>query len=307
MNDMPSDSSTSTNADSITARLFRPLQEGMTSIIDGLFRNASPRNALEEVIEEHEEEGKVVSQEERTLLRKMLDAGDMTVRDVMIPRSDIIAVDYEITLTELKAVINQEQHTRMPVYETSLDRLKGFIHLKDLVPALAGDELFDLDHVLREVYFISPSMKIMDLLVQMRVSGHHLAIVVDEYGGTDGLVTLEDLFEALVGEIQDEHDIDTPDTECKRISSHQFDLDAKIRIDALEEIIGVNLFTLLEEEDYDTMGGFIFAYLHRLPLTGEVITIDDIGQAKIIEADPRRIRRILLTLNFTPLLSMKRA
>jgi magnesium and cobalt transporter len=297
MNIMPSDS-LSPSSESLLGRLCRPLREGLKHWAG---RN-DLKDALEEVIEEHSEEGKVISPEERTLLRKMLDAGDMTVRDVMIPRSDIIAVDYHITLTELKDVIVREQHTRMPVYEGSLDKLKGFIHLKDLVPALTGDEPFDLDRVLREVYFIVSSMKIMDLLVQMRLSGHHLAIVVDEYGGTDGLVTLEDLFEALVGEIQDEHDVDGSETHYKRLSSHQFELDARIRMEELQQITGIDFSTLLEEEeDYDSIAGFIFASLHRVPLTGEVITVEEVGELKILEADPRRIRRLLLTLNFTPL------
>jgi magnesium and cobalt transporter len=274
------------------------------------FTKTSPaRDGLEEVIEEYREEGKVITQEERTILHNMLEAADLSARDVMVPRHDIVAVEYDITLSELKETFIKQQHTRMPVYDASLDKLKGFLHLKDVVPALAGDEPFDMDQVLREIYFISPSMKIVDLLVQMRVSGHHLAIVVDEYGGTDGLVTLEDVIEALVGEIQDEHDVEDGEvSEYKRISSHQFELDARMMIEDLQAILGVDLFALLpSEEDVDSMGGLLFAILHRVPVTGEIIAIGDIGQAKIVEADPRRIKRILLTLTFTPLAAIPRA
>ena len=293
MSDTPSD--TITPSDSLPVRLW-------SAIRSPFMKEERERNELEDVIEEHLEEGKTITPEERTILRNMLEAGSLTVSDIMVTRSDIVAVDYEITLSELKDIFMKEQHTRMPVYIDSLDRLKGFIHLKDLIPSLTGNEPFDLDKVLREIYFISPSMRIVDLLVQMRISGHHLAIVVDEYGGTDGLVTLEDVMEALVGDIQDEHDVDDPDNEFKRVSSHQFEMDARIRIEEVRDIIGVDLFDVLEDEDdFETLGGFIFACVHRVPVMGEVITINEVGQAKILEADARRIKRILLTLNFTPL------
>lgn len=261
----------------------------------------SLESVFEGVLEEHGDEDRMISEEERVILHKMLGFGDRCVSDIMVPRTDIIAVDYQITMSELKEVIAREQHTRMPVYDDVLDRLMGFIHLKDLVPMLAGHEPFDIDTILREVYFISPSMRLVDLLVHMRVSGHHLAIVVDEYGGTDGLVTLEDIFEALVGDIQDEHDIATENTPLRRQLSHQFDIDARMRVDQLEDAIGLDLHEVLVDEDFDTVGGFIFASLQRVPVVGEIITIPDLGRIKIIDADPRRIRRIQLTLNYTPL------
>jgi magnesium and cobalt transporter len=302
---MPPEPSPATANDTSPARLSQPLRERLQKLLRQMLKSSLPRDELTEALEEHAEEGKVISPEERAILYKMLNARDMTVSDVMIPRSDIVAVDYHITMSELKEIIAREQHTRMPVYEGTLDTLKGFIHLKDLVPALTGDEPFDLDHVLREVYFVSPSMKIIDLLKQMRLSGHHLAIVVDEYGGTDGLVTLEDLFEALVGKIQDEHDMDDPSTVFKRVSSHQFELDAKIRMEELSDIITVDFRGLLDDEDYDTIGGFIFAYLHRVPITGETIDIPEIGTLQILEADPRRVCKVMLHLNFTPLAAVR--
>ncbi len=258
-------------------------------------------NDLAEVIMAHEEEGKVISLEERSIFRKILKLGDMTVSDVMVPRSDIIAVDYDITLTEIKELIIKEQHTRMPVCDGGLDKLRGFLHLKDLVPALAGDEPFDIDEVLRDIYFIAPSMKLIDLLVQMRLSGHHLAIVVDEYGGTDGLITMEDVFEALVGDIQDEHDDAAATSLLRKIASHQFEMPARFRVDDLDEAIGINLHELLSDEDYDTVGGFIFASVQRIPRVGEIIDIEEMGYFKVLEADSRRIQRVQMNLNFTPL------
>lgn len=268
-------------------------------------KKTSPSNnvssALAEVIMAHEEEGKVLSHEERSIFRKILKLGDLTVSDVMVPRSDIIAVDYDITLTEIKALITKEQHTRMPVYDGGLDKLRGFLHLKDLVPALAGDEPFDIDEVLRDIYFISPSMKLIDLLVQMRSSGHHLAIIVDEYGGTDGLITMEDVFEVLVGDIQDEHDDAVSASLLRKIASHQFEMPARLRVDDLDEAIGINLYKILQDEDYDTIGGFIFASVQRIPRVGEIIDIEEMGYFKVLEADARRIHRVQMTLNFTPL------
>ncbi len=270
----------------------------MKGIFGGRHQEASLKEALEEVIEEHLEDGEQsISSEERDMLRNMLLMGELTVSDVMIPRTEIVAVEHEITLTELKAVLLEQRHTRMPVYHGTLDRLLGFIHLKDLVPALAGDEAFDIDKVMRDILFVSPSMKVVDLLVQMRLSGHHMAIVVDEYGGTDGLVTMEDLFEEIVGEIQDEHDDEDAGTTFKRISLLGYEADARIPIEELERHLNIALRDDDEDEDdYDTLGGLIFLRLGRIPARGEILNVDGVARFEILEADPRRIRRVKITL-----------
>lgn len=268
--------------------------------------DSSLKEALEEAIERSDEDEEM-SDDERVILRNMLGVGELTVRDVMVPRSNIVAVDHHITLSELKEVIALKQHTRMPVYAEELDTLKGFIHLKDLVPMLAGDVPFDMDELLREVMFIAPSMKLIDLLVKMRESSSHMAIIVDEYGGTDGLVTLEDIFEALVGEIQDEHDLEDPELEVRRISSNRFMLDARLKVDNILEETGLDLREYCEEAEYDTLGGFVFGLLHRVPLTGELIHVDGLGQLRIVDADPRRIRRVQMNLNFTPINALQKA
>jgi CBS domain containing-hemolysin-like protein len=242
-----------------------------------------------------------LSEAERVIFRKMLKLRDLTVSDVMVPRADIVAVEMDITLTELKEVMRREQHSRMPVYTGTLDRLKGFIHIKDVMPALAGDVPFDMEEIMREIYVIPPSMKLLDVLVQMRSSGQHLAAVVDEYGGTDGIVTLEDVFEALVGDIQDEHDEGTPTLALRRLASHHFDIPARMRVDDVEEEIGIDLHALLPDEDYDTIGGFVVAKAQRIPRAGEVIDMGELGHFKIMEADGQRIHRVHLTLSFTPL------
>jgi magnesium and cobalt transporter len=288
---------------------FAPIMNAIKRLVSSVDAGNTKREShpLHDVLEEviAEDEGlanRTVHAQERDILRRIVNLGDTTVADVMIPRTDIIAVDYHITMTELKELIIREQHTRMPVYEETLDRLRGFIHMKDLVPMLAGDVMFDLDSILRDIYFIAPSMRLVDLLVSMRVRGHHMAIVVDEYGGTDGLITLEDVFEAIVGDIQDEHDLaDHEEIMFHKLASHQFDMSARMRVDDMEEQMTINLHELMPDEDFDTVGGFLFAKLHRIPIVGEMIYLGDMGYIKVTEADPRRIHRVRLTLNFTPL------
>ncbi len=282
--------------------LSQVLSRWVRQVFGGRHSEGSLKEALEEVIEEHREEGgESFSTEERDMLRNMLLVGDLTVGDVMIPRAEISAVDHDITLTELKAVLLEQRHTRMPVYTGTLDKLQGFIHLKDLVPSLAGDEPFDIDQVMRDIMFVAPSMKVVDLLVQMRLSGGHMAIVVDEYGGTDGLVTMEDLFEEIVGEIQDEHDTEDPDQALKRISLLCYEADARMEIEELEESLGIFLRNEGEsEEDYETLGGLIFMRLGRVPARGEILHIDGVARLEILEADPRRIRRVRIMLRKSP-------
>jgi magnesium and cobalt transporter len=296
---------TSLSDDKDVAEPKRPLAT-FTSWWGGLFSRKHPDSSLKEALEEAIErsnEDEEITDDERVILRNMLSVGDLTVHNIMVPRSTIVAVEYGITLTELKQMIIEKQHTRMPVYLEELDTLKGFIHLKDLVPVLAGDEPFDMDNLVRDIMFIAPSMKLIDLLVKMRLTGSHMAIIVDEYGGTDGLVTLEDIFEALVGEIQDEHDLEDSELHFASLRPNRFMVDARMRIEDIKAKIKVDLREYCDDADYDTLGGFIFGLLHRIPLTGELIDVEGLGQLRIIEADPRRIRRVQMNLNFSPIIA----
>jgi CBS domain containing-hemolysin-like protein len=273
--------------------------QGLFSRFKDLFSGRgdnSLKDALEEIIQEHEEDGHVFTAEEKDMLRNVLEVRDITVSDVMVPRADIVAVECKITLDALMKAFIENGHTRMPVYDQALDRLRGFIHLKDVVPALAGEKPFIIDDLLRNILFISPTMKIVDLLVQMRLSGVHMAIVVDEYGGTDGLVTMEDLFEELVGEIQDEHDHPDPEEELKQLNSRSFEADARMRIDQLEEHLKITFRPKDDEEEYDTLGGLIFDRLGRVPVRGEIVMLDGTARLDILDADPRRVRRVRITL-----------
>ncbi|MBV8938579.1 MAG: HlyC/CorC family transporter [Alphaproteobacteria bacterium] len=260
------------------------------------------KEAIEEVLEEHQEQaGDALAPEEKLMLRNVLSFGDITVHDIMIPRMDIIAVADDIEMEELKRHVVEEGHTRFPVYHESLDRVEGFLHIKDLFPVLAGDQSFDLKRILRPMLFVPPSMKIIDLLVSMRRRGSHMAIVVDEYGGTDGLVTLEDLFEEIVGDIQDEHDDEAAIKDIVRTADGVFEADARVRIEKLEQVLGVDLLETREEEEFDTLGGLIVFDLGRMPEVGEVVHHDDSGVSfEILEADPRCVKRVRIQMHTRP-------
>jgi CBS domain containing-hemolysin-like protein len=254
----------------------------------------SIKNILEEALEEESISDLAISQEERDLLKNMIHFGELTVRDIMVPRSDIMALPKQVSFDELKRHVIDIGHTRIPVYDDSLDHIEGFIHVKDLFPHLAKDEPFDISGVLRETLFVPPSMRIVDLLLKMRVSGCHIAIVVDEYGGTSGMVTMEDLFEEIVGEIQDEHD-DAEDRNTPRRLSHDvLEVDARIEIGKLEEALS-DTINRDDEDDFDTLGGYIFSPLGRVPVKGEVLKFHPRYKFEIIAADPRRIRLVRIT------------
>lgn len=265
----------------------------------GTRHDGSLKEALEEVIEEHEgqtDEG--LEPEEKVILHNVLSFGDLRVSDIMVPRTDIAAVQDDITLTELKAHILEQRHTRIPVYTENLDHLRGFIHLKDLIPMLAGEVAFDLTRVMRNLIFVPPSMRILDLLVKMRHAGSHMAIVIDEYGGTDGLVTMEDLFEEIVGDIQDEHDEDEQqENKIHQLSDGVYDVSGRILIETLEKELGLTLITEEKENEFDTLAGLIFFQLGRVPAKGEKVPHASGAQFEILEVDLRRIRKIRIILN----------
>lgn len=257
-------------------------------------QDSSLKEAIEEVLVEHEEEAGEIPAEEKVMLQNVLAFSDMTVGDIMVPRGDIVAVPNDVTIDDLKSHILEERHTRIPVYKESLDHVEGFLHIKDLFPMIAGDAPFHLAAVLRPMLFVPPSMPIIDLLVKMRRLGSHMAIVVDEHGGTDGLVTLEDLFEEIVGDIQDEHDEEEHKRQFVRISAHVVDANARITIDTLERDLGLQIISAADEEeqDFETLGGLIFFELGRVPAKGEKIRHSSGLTFEILEADPRRIFKV---------------
>lgn len=261
-------------------------------------REGSIKEMLEEALEEESDHGLRISDEEKNLLKNMIHFGELTVRDIMVPRTEIMALPRSAGFDELKRHVIEIGHTRIPVYDESLDKIEGFLHVKDLFPHLAAETAPDMKTLLRAILFVPPSMRIVDLLLKMRVSGCHIAIVVDEYGGTTGMVTMEDLFEEIVGEIQDEHDAMDEESLLRTLSDHVWEADARLPIEKLEETLGEPLRIADDEGedyDYDTLGGLIFAMLGRVPVKGEVVMVRPHYKIEIQSADPRRIKHVRIT------------
>jgi CBS domain containing-hemolysin-like protein len=218
---------------------------------------------------------------------------EKTVEDVMVPRSDIISVSHDATLEELSDLIVKHSHTRTLIYKERLDNIVGFIHIKDLFEVIAYSKKFILKKLIRK-HIISPhSMKLIDLLAQMQVNRTHIAVVVDEYGGTDGIITIEDIMEEIVGRIDDEHDIDEDVDSYKILRPGLLAASARVEIEEVENVIGVTLKS--ERDEFDTIGGLVMAKVGNVPEKGDVIDLDDGVIIEIIESTPRTIKQIKIT------------
>ena len=244
----------------------------------------------------------------QALTRRMVEATEtfhtLRVEDVMVPRADIIAVEASLGLHDLSRAFEQAGHSRLPVYNESLDDPIGFVHIKDVLPYLmlnakgrSAKTYKDrkiVKSIRRAVLFVPPSMLARDLLRRMQVRRIHMAVVVDEYGGTDGLVTLEDLIEPIVGDIEDEHDDVEQAVEVVGTVNGVsiYEADARIGIDDFEEALGREFATPDEEDDVDTLGGLIFTLAGRVPERGEIIRHPDGVEFEIVDADPRRVKRL---------------
>jgi CBS domain containing-hemolysin-like protein len=252
------------------------------------------RETLEELIEEKEEEGRSsgeFTEEERALLLNALSFGELQVLDVMVPRADIKAIEVGADIGSVIAAMREAMHTRLPVYRNTLDEVIGMVHIKDMLPFWGDGAAFQLERIKREILFVPHSMRVLDLLLQMRDTGVHMAIVVDEYGGTDGMVTIEDMVEEIVGEIQDEHDKILP-PRITELADGTLEADARVEVEDLEKQLGLSLLDEERREDVDTLSGLIFTLLDRLPARGEVVHHPAGIDFEVIEADPRRIKRL---------------
>src|SRR5215468_12451405 len=250
------------------------------------------RETIEELIEETDNEVDApISQDESALLRNILPLRNFTAYDVMVPRADIAAVPVDIELNELVRVMSTKGHSRLPVYRETLDDVIGMVHIKDVLTCLTGDRPFDLKAILREVLFVAPSMRALDLLLQMRLARIHMALVIDEFGGIDGLTTIEDVVEEIVGEIEDEHDIEQGPKMLARPDGTLI-ADARTTIEEFERRVGPVLSEAEREQDIDTLGGLVIAMTGHVPTRGETVTHPSGIVFEVIEADPRRIRRL---------------
>lgn len=252
--------------------------------------NGSIRDTLEELIEERSGEDDLINADERLLIGNVLKLRDVEAADVMVPRAEIAATEVNAPLEELIALMTREGHSRVPVYRETLDDVLGMVHIKDVLAQIGRDEPLALADLVRKVLFVSPTMRVLDLLLQMRLARVHMALVVDEYGGVDGLVTIEDLVEEIVGDIQDEHDVEAVVMIARPDGT--IVADARTELAAFEERVGPVLTEEERADDIDTLGGLIFELLGRVPSRGEIVAHSSGIEFEIIDADPRRIKRV---------------
>lgn len=251
------------------------------------------REALADYMEDSEDDDSVdyIVKHERDLISNVLKLRDLTVYDVMIPRVDIVALNVDSEYADIVEMIRDKQHSRIPVYKENLDNTIGFVHLKDILTCTLNGETFDITQIVRDIPILAPSLPVIDLLMQMKQTKQHIAMVIDEYGGIDGLVTIEDITEAIVGEISDEFDAEEDPEIVFKDST--IIADARVYLDDLIEETGIQLGDEEELEDIDTLGGYITNKIGRVPARGEVLR--DRKNAiifEIIDADPRRIKRV---------------
>ena len=288
MNDHPSSPKPRNNGAENKTSLFSGLLGWIRGVGGAQNGEDSVRDALEELIEEREEAEVPIDEDERILLANILELRGRTIHDVMVPRANIAAVSRDSSLSELIDLLTKESHSRLPVYGETLDDAASMVHIKDVLAWRGRDGDFSLSKIQRKILFVSPSMQVLELLLEMRAERSHMALVVDEFGGVDGLVTIEDLVEEIVGEIGDEHDLD----DNPKMISHpdgSFTADARVTIGTLEEMTGTEV-TGGDTEDIDTLGGLVFSIAGRVPVRGELLHHSSGVEFEVLEADPRRIK-----------------
>src|SRR5579872_1398013 len=281
------------------------------------WKAGSVRDDLQVVLDTSTPDEVGFSAVERTMLRNILSLHERRIADVMIHRADIVAVKRDIPLGELMSLFESAAHSRLVVYNETLDDPEGIVHIRDLLafmtaraakpkpktrskkPPAPGLDLRAVDltlplaeaNIIRKLLFVPPSMRAIDLLAQMQASRIHLALVVDEYGGTDGLVSIEDIVEQIVGEIDDEHDSDEPPA-IVRQADNSFIADARASLDDVRTVIGEEFVTGEAGEEVATLGGFLVSHVGRLPVRGEVISGPGNFEIEVLDADPRRVKRL---------------
>ncbi|MBM3502294.1 MAG: HlyC/CorC family transporter [Alphaproteobacteria bacterium] len=273
-----------------TSSVIRSLRGLLRSIGVSRGEEVSLREELLAVLRDYSGE-ETMDPQERAILFNLVRIGELRVGDVMVPRVDIVGIDATVSLENLVRIFREQFHSRLPVYRASLDHVIGMVHVKDLLATWGRTEGFDLRKILREVLFCPRSMPVLDLFVRMRQRRIHMAVVVDEYGGTDGLVTIEDIVEVIVGEIDDEHDeVERP--RIVTISPGVFEADGRALLADLEAVLGVDLLPAERDESVETVAGAVAALAGRMPQRGEVIGHATGTTIEVVEADARRVRRV---------------
>ncbi|MGB0671545.1 MAG: hemolysin family protein [Rhodospirillales bacterium] len=264
-------------------------------LLNGRGRRGDPdaaREQLVELINEDAGAGTGFDEDEKRLFGNILALRGRTVEDVMVPRADIVAISADSSLAEVIALVAEEGHSRLPVYHNTLDDAAGMLHVRDILAWRGRDADFRPARIQRRLLFVAPSMRVMELLLEMRVTRRHMALVVDEYGGVDGLVTIEDLVEEIVGEIEDEHDT-TEDTSMTAQEDGTFVAEARLPVEALEGVFGP-LLSEDEKEEVDTLGGLVFLLAGRVPIRGELISHASGLEFEVLDANPRQVKTLLV-------------
>src|SRR5215472_13424461 len=264
----------------------------LRNFVRTVWRQRGAREAIDAMIAAPSgDEPSPITPQERLLIGNVLKIHDHSVADIMVPRVDIIAFDIERPFSELVKLLVEEGHSRVPVYRETLDDVIGYVHVKDALAPVVDRRPAKLAALLRKVLVVAPSLPVFDLLVQMRQARTHIAMVVDEFGGIDGLVTIEDVIEEIIGDIEDEHDVDAAPTLIERPDGTII-ADARLPIETFEEQHGTRLRHNGDDEDVDTLGGLVFALAGRVPRRGEVIPHPGGLEFEVLDADPRRIKRL---------------
>lgn len=253
-------------------------------------------SVISHLLDGYEKEG-LISAEEKKMFKNITSFGDKRVAAVMTPRSDIIAIKQGASLEEVKELITTDGHTRIPVFKENFDEITGFIHSKDLAKFLCdASQDFTITKILRKILFVPGSMKVLDLMLRMRMARVHVAIVLDEFGGVDGFVTIENVMEEIVGDIEDEHDLPSDNSffRAKKINNSTFHFGGRVDISKAEEFLQTELKH--ESDSFQTVGGLVMSLFKRVPEDGEEIEKDEL-KFKIIKSDSRSIGLVEIIKN----------
>ena len=250
---------------------------------------------LETVLDNKSNNTDGISKQERVMLMNILKIDEILARDIMIPRAEIIALEESISFDEAIKIFVEGAHSRIPIYNEQLDNITGMLHIKDLVKYQTENDIKGnfIDSIKKDILHIPPSMPALDLLIKMQLTRLHMGVVIDEYGGVDGLITIEDVIEEITGEIEDEHD-DKDILMFIKLSPNTFEANARLSIVELEKISQIQLIN--EDDDTDTIGGLVATVAGRVPQRGEIIKHDSGIVFTILDADPRRIKTIKISL-----------
>ena len=231
---------------------------------------------------------------EKNLIKNILNLNDKSVEDLMIPRSEIVALDHDKSYKEILEVIKEEGHSRIPVFKKNIDNVIGFFHIKDFIKS--SQDTFQMSEIIRDVLYVAPKSPILDLLKTMRSSRIHIGLVVDGVGGVDGLVTIEDLVEEIVGEIEDEHDAEDDEELVYKKSDNSITVDASYRVEDLEEFFSINI-PRNEDDETSSVGGLVYEKINRIPKNNEVIDFNDELRIKIVKSNNRKIEIVEVNKN----------